>query len=218
MRYFSVVVCILLAPVFAEAKSIEEHILVSYSLVVDQLQERGFEGPLAEEVGRFALIRQLIEDGQNRDHSVSIVGMCPGGANERAMCDLGLTLGATNQEGVTLKKITSGGETFYALYGPRADVCSVVAVTFLWDKYVNEAQTHSFKDEEIHAWNVSKEISRRIGCNEATPEEIDRYFGELATPRRKAIEKANRMYSPTAAAAITKIVNDMKEIFDFARF
>jgi hypothetical protein len=218
MKYLSIIVCILLAPVVANAKSIEEHILVSYGLVMDQLGERGFEGPLADEVGRFALIRQLIEDGQNREHSVSIVGMCPGGANERVMCELGLTLGATNQEGLTLKKVTSNGETFYALYGPRADVYSVVAVALLWDKYVNEAQTSRFKDEEIHAWNVSKEISRRINAKAATAEEIDRYFGQLAAPRRHAIEKANRMYSPTAAAAITRIVDNMKEIFDFARF
>jgi len=218
MRYFTLVFCLWLAPVLADAKSIEEHILVSYRHVVNELQERGFEGPMAEEVGRFALIRQLIEDGQNRDHSVSIVGMCPGGANERAMCDLGLTLGATNEDGITLKKITSNGETFYALHGPRSDVYSVVAVTLLWDRYVNEAQTHCFKNEEIHAWNVSKEISRRIGAGAATDQELDRYFGDLAVPRRKAIEKANRLYSSTAAAAITKIVNDMKEIFDFVRF
>jgi len=218
MRYLSVVLCIWLAPVLADAKSIEEHILVSYSLVVNQLQERGFEGPMAEEVGRFALIRQLIEYGQDIHHSVSIVGMCPGGANERAMCDLGLTLGATNEEGITLKKITSNGETFYALHGPRSNVFSVVAVTLLWDRYVNEAQTHCFKNEEIHAWNVSKGISRRIDSKIATSQEVERYFGELSAPRRNAIEKANRLYSSTAAAAITKIVNDMKEVFDFARF
>lgn len=209
----------LLAPVHANAKSIEEHILVSYSLVVDQLKSRGLGGPLAEEVGRFGLIRQLIEDGQNREHSVSIVGMSMGGANESVLKELGLTMGCTNEEGFTLKKVTSGeGETFYAVHGPRANVCSAVAITLLWDKYINHAYTSSFTSDQIEAWNMSKEISGKICCNQARPEEVEKYYGELAAPRRKAIEKANRMYSPTAAQVITKIVNDMKEVFDFARF
>jgi hypothetical protein len=218
MKYIGIIVCLVLAPMFAQAKSIEEHILISYGRVVDQLQEHGFQGPLADEVGRYALIRQVIEDGQDREHSVSIVGMCPGGANERAMCDVGLKLGEPNEKGIRLGKVTSNGETFYALYGPRANVLSAVAVTLLWDKYVNEDQTHRFKDEEIHAWNVSKLISRRIAANAANAQEVERYYGELASPRRNAIEKANRTYSPTAAAAISRIVNDMRAIFDFAKF
>lgn len=218
MKYVGLIVCLVLAPILAQAKSIEEHILVSYSRVVDQLKDHGFQGPLAEEVGKYALIRQMIEDGQDREHSVSIVGMCPGGANERAMCDAGLTLGETNEKGIRLGKITSNGETFYALYGPRSNVLSAVAITLLWDRYVNSDQTQRFKDEEIHAWNVSKEISRRIYTKAASAQEVERYYGELAKPRRNAIEKANCTYSPTAAAAIVRIVNDMREIFDFAKF
>jgi hypothetical protein len=218
MKYALVITCIVLAPIISDAKSIEEHILVSYSRLVDQLEEHGFQGPLAEEVGRYALIRQVIEDGSDREHSVSIVGMCPGGANERAMCDAGLIMGETNGKGIKLGKVTSNGETFYALYGPRANVVSAVAVTLLWDKYVNGDQTHRFKDEEIKAWNASKDISRKIDCKVASKEEIDRYYGELAAPRRKAIEKANCTYSPTAAATINRIVNDMGAIFDFALF
>jgi len=219
MRYFWVLVFILLATMEAKAKSIEEHILVSYSLVVDQLSNRGLGGPIAEEAGRFGLIRQLIEDGQNREHNVSIVGMSLGGANESVLKELGLTIGCTNEEGFTLKKVTSSdGETFYALHGPRANVCSAVAITLLWDKYISCAYTRSFTREQIEAWNLSKTISCKMWRNTATPEEIEKYYGELATPRRKIIEKANRMYSPTAAGAITRIVNDMKEVFDFARF
>jgi hypothetical protein len=219
MKYFWVLFFILLATMEAKAKSVEEHILVSHSHVVDQLKSRGFGGPLADEVGRFALIRQLIEDGQNREHSVSIVGMSLGGANESVLNELGLTMGCTNEEGFTLKKVTSSeGETFYALHGPRANVCSAVAITLLWDKYINHAYTASFTSEEINAWNMSKKISRKIWRNKASTEEIDKYHGELLTLRGKAIEKANRMYSPTAAEAIKKIVNDMKDVFDFARF
>jgi hypothetical protein len=219
MKYFLVVVLLVVGAIDVKAKSVEEHILVSYSLVVDKLKARGFGGPLAEEVGRYALIRQLIEDGANREHSLSIVGMSLGGVNERVMCELGLTAGDSNPDGFTLKKVTSGeGQTFYSIHGPRADVCSVVAITLLWDRYVNEVFPDAFRAGEREAWNESKAISNKLCVNKATDTEIRRYYGELASPRRRAIEKANRMYSPTAAGAITKIVNDMKEIFDFARF
>jgi hypothetical protein len=219
MKYLWILVIVLCATMNVSAKSIEEHILVSYNLVLDQLKARGLEGPLADEVGRFALIRQLIEDGHNRDHSVSIVGMSLGGANERVLRDIGLIVGETNEEGLTLKHVTSNdGGRCYAVYGPRANVWSVVAITLLWDKYVNEGCAGSFRPEEIQAWNTSKEISRKMALNRATDEEIRAYREELAGLRKGVIEKANRMYSPTAAGAITKTVKDMKDVFDFVRF
>ena len=128
-------------------------------------------------------------------------------------------MGETNEAGFTLKKVTSNeGETFYALYGPRANVISAVAIALLWDKYIDQAYTSRFTPVQVEAWNESKEISCKICRNKATTEEIEKYYGELAVPRRKAIEKANRMYSPTAAGTITKIVNDMNDLFEFARF
>jgi hypothetical protein len=217
MRYFLFSLLIVVTATSVNAKSIEEHVLVHYKLVCDQLQERGFEGPFAREVAKFALIRQVIEDGQNRDHSVSIVGMSLGGTNAEVLDELGLVMGKSNQDGFSLQRLTSNeGETFYCIKGPRANVCSAIAITLLWDKYVNGAQR--FTPSEVLAWNKSKTISQRIATNSATKEEIEAYEGELAAPRRKTIEKANRIYSSTAAHTITKIVKDMEPLFDFVRF
>jgi hypothetical protein len=219
MRYFLFCLLIVVAATQTNAKSIEEHILVHYKLICDQLQERGFQGPLAKEVAKFALIRQIIEDGQTRDHSVSIVGMSPGGTNAEVLDELGLTMGKSNCDGLTLQRLTSSeGETFYCIKGPRANVCSATAITLLWDKYVNGALKAAFNPSEVSVWNESKTISRKIADNSATKNEIAAYEGELAAPRRKIIEKANRCYSPTAAGAITKIVKDMEPVFEFVRF
>jgi hypothetical protein len=219
MRYFLFSLLIVLAAAQTNAKSIEEHILVHYKLVCDQLQKRGFQGPFAKEVAKFALIRQIIEDGQSRDHCVSIVGMSPGGTNAEVLDELGLAIGKSNCDGLSLQRLTSSaGETFYCIKGPRANVCSATAITLLWDKYVNGAQKQAFKSSEVMVWNQSKVISQKIARHTATEQEIATYEGELASPRRKIIEKANRIYSPTAASAITKIVRDMEPLFEFANF
>jgi|SRR5271157_3221182 len=219
MRYFLFSLLIVVTATSVNAKSIEEHVLVDYKLVCDQLQERGFQGPLAREVAKFALIRQVVEDGQTRNHSVSIVGMSPGGTNAEVLDELGLAMGKSNHEGLSLQRLTSNaGETFYCIKGPRANVCSAIAITLLWDKYVNGAQKERFTPSEVLAWNKSKTISQRIATNSATKKEVEAYEGELAALRRKIIEKANRIYSPTAAHTITKIVRDMEPLFDFVKF
>lgn len=219
MRYFLFSLLIVVTATSVSARSIEEHVLVHYKIVCDQLQERGFQGPFAREVAKFALIRQIIEDGHTRDHSVSIVGMSPGGRNAEVLNELGLAMGKSNDDGLSLQSLTSNeGETFYCIKGPRANVCSAIAITLLWDKYVNGAQKEWFTPSEVLAWNKSKTISQRIATNSATKEEVEAYEGELAAPRRKIIEKANRIYSPTAAQAITKIVRDMEPLFEFVKF
>ena len=85
MRKFLLVILVLTAAGHAHARTIEENILVRYHLVLERLQEEGFYGPFGEEVAKFAVLRQIIEDGPSREHSVSIVGMCPGGMNKEVM-------------------------------------------------------------------------------------------------------------------------------------
>jgi len=186
MRYFLFSLLIVVTATSVNAKSIEEHVLVDYKLVCDQLQERGFQCPLAREVAKFALIRQVVEDGQTRNHSVSIVGMSPGGTNAEVLDELGLAMGKSNHDGLSLQRLTSNaGETFYCIKGPRANVCSAIAITLLWDKYVNGAQKERFTPSEVLAWNKSKTISQRIATNSATKKEVEAYEGELAALRRK---------------------------------
>jgi hypothetical protein len=217
MKYLLFALLIVITTTYVNAKSVQEHVLVNYKLVCDKLQERGFQGPFGREVAKFALIRQVIEDGQGRDHSVSIVGMSPGGTNAQVIEELGLAKGKLNRDGLSLERLTSeNGETFYCIKGPHANVCSAVAISLLWDKYVNGAQR--FSPSEVQVWNKSKSISQKIASNTATQEEVEVYQGDLAAPRRRVIEKANRIYSPTAAYAITKIVNDMESFFNFVKF
>ena len=217
MKSLLLMIAILGMPFHGYALSIEEHILVHYNPVIARLSKQGYKGPFACEIAKFALIRQIIEDGPTRNHSTSIVGMCVGGANAEAFQKLGLTIGCVNADGVCLKTCTSEeGQRMYSVHGPRANVWSAAAVTILWDKYINEAYRGKFTEEEVEGWNSCKNLSDRIAGHIATQDEEQRYC-ELVDTGRRALRKANRLYSSTAAHTISKIVDDMESLFEFAK-
>ncbi len=215
MRKFLLVILVLVAAGYAEARTVEENILVRYPLVLERLQEQGFRGPFGEEVAKFAMLRQIIEDGPTREHSVSIVGMSIGGMNKEVMANLGLIPGNENNNGLVLKTVdTNDGQRCYAIYGPRADVTSTVAIALLWDKYVNEMP--NFKPEEKYAWNQSKAISEQIAKGETSQAAGRGVLTCLTGETRKVLAKANRMYGSLAAGQIQRMVSDMEPLFELA--
>jgi hypothetical protein len=218
MRTVLCITIILTLPIGVHSCSIEEHILVHYNFVVDRLNEHGFKGPIAYEAAKFALIRQIVEDGPTRSHSTSIVGMSVGGANQEALRHLGLSLGSVNAEGVSLKKCASAeGQAYYSLHGPRANVWSAAAVAILWDKYITETFRSRFTAEEIEGWRACKQISHKIASNDATEAEIDHFRRTLIPLSKMALRKANSIYSSTAAGAIARIVDDMEPLFQLRK-
>ncbi len=215
MRKFLLVILVLTTAGYADARTIEENILVRYPLVLERLQQEGFHGPFCEEVAKFAMLRQIIEDGATREHSISIVGMSTGGMNKEVMNRLGLIQGNKNNDGLVLKTVdTNDGQRCYAIYGPRADVTSTVAIALLWDKFVNELP--SFKDQERLAWNRSKRISEKLAKGEASDEAKHQFASSLASETRKVLAKANRMYGSLAADQIQRMVSDMEPLFELA--
>ncbi|AFM26314.1 hypothetical protein [Desulfomonile tiedjei] len=199
-------------------RTFEEYVLVNYDPLVSELKHHGFGGPLGKETAEFALIRQLIEDGTNRDHSVSIVGMSVGGVNGEVMSSLGLEMGKQNEKGLLLKRVYSAdGNPCYAICGPRANICSAVAIVLLWDKYITQAYCERFNTKEISAWKTSKELSRKIELGTAGHDDIIDYC-EFAEPRRRALMRANRMYSSTAAGVIESVVQKLGPLFKLRTF
>jgi hypothetical protein len=192
------------------AQCFEEHILVSYPLVIEELTARGLKGPVWTEMAKYALIRQAVEDGVTRHHSTSIVGMSVGGPHAQIMDSLGLKKNCQNEQGLTL----STAESYYAIKGPRANICSVMAICLLWDKYVTELHPGTFKDEEKAQWIKAKELSERNAsglCNADEMKELE----ELQPVYRRTIKKANGMYSSTASSEINSIVDKMDSVFGF---
>jgi hypothetical protein len=215
MGKFLLVILVLVTAGYADARTIEENILVRYPLVLERLQNEGFHGAFGEQVARFAVLRQIVEDGPTREHSVSMVGMCPGGMNKEIMNHMGLVPGTKNQDGLVLGTVDAhDGQQSYAIYGPRADVTSTVAIALLWDKYVNELPY--FKLEERLAWNQSKAISERIAKGEISDEAVRLVLTSVSDKAKEVIAKANRMYGSLAATQIQRMVKDMKPLFELA--
>jgi hypothetical protein len=137
------------------AASFEEHILLNYPLAIENLTARGLSGPVWKEMAKYALIRQAVEDGVTRPHSMSIVGMSIGGPHAQIMDELGLKRGCQNEQGLTL----SVADSYYMIKGPRANICSTVAICLLWDKYIVELHPGRFNDSERDQWKKAKELS-----------------------------------------------------------
>ncbi len=217
MRFLLLLIFFLVPTGFCHAASIEEHILVNYPLIVKSIERYGFAGPFGREVAKFALMRQIVEDGADRNHSLSIVGMSVGEPHASIMKTVGLTMGQTNEQNMCLRKVTSSeGNTYYSIHGPRANVCSATAIALLWDSYVNKTHSEKFKAEECKAWNSSKEISSNMAGNCADSEQCELY-NAVEPARQKAIEKANRLYSPTAAETIKTMVKNYDSLFEFTK-
>ncbi len=217
MKHLIVAITVLCIVNVSYADSFEEHVLVNYKLIIEDLGRHGFMRPFADEVSKYALVRQVVEDGCTRPNSVSIVGMSVGEPHGEVLRSLGLTMGAVNDKGLSLKKVPSPeGGHYYSIQGPRANVCSAVALTILWDKYVNEKYKSKFSSEETLAWNGSKDISRRISGDTASPDEITLY-DELMPVRKKVVRKVNGMYNSTAAQTINKLVDTLEPLFQRAR-
>jgi hypothetical protein len=218
MKHLIVAMAVLFLVNVGHADSFEEHVLVDYKLIIKDLDQHGFKRPFADDVAKFALVRQVVEDGCGRPHSVSIVGMSVCEQHGEVMKSLGLTLGAEiNDKGLCLKKIPSpeGGD-YYSIQGPRANVCSAVALTLLWDTYVNDKFKSKFSPEESLAWNGSKDISQRISRETASPDELVLY-DDLKPVRKKVVQKVNGIYNSSAAPTINKLVDTLEPLFQRAR-
>jgi hypothetical protein len=188
------------------------HVSCYYTKIIDLLERFGFTGPFAEELAKFALLRQLIEDGTNRSDTVSMVGMVPGGINKRVVEKMGLKRGEINEHGLKLSQVTANdGQGSYAVYGPLANVWSCLAIVLVWDEYVNGGQ-FSISPELAVAWNESKKISRRIAEGQADPDAVLKYEKDIAERRTKAIKRVNAMYGP-GSSSIEGLVKNLEPAF-----
>ncbi|MEW6348790.1 MAG: hypothetical protein AB1646_06980 [Thermodesulfobacteriota bacterium] len=192
-------------------RAIEDHIRVFYPKLVKNLEMFGFRGPFGEEVARYALVRQLHEDGLSRPDAKSIVGLWPGCWNKEVMDRLTPYL---QERGLHLKQVgTPEGGKSYAIYGPHANVWSGVAIALVWEKYLEVLQIdHGLKE----AWRRSQHLSEKIAVNRASESDFIGYYNHLGAQRRKVLETVNRRYNPDQAGRLNRTVITMGQAFDSA--
>jgi hypothetical protein len=191
--------------------SVEAHIEAYYPALVEALKLVEFTGPFGRQVAKYALIRQVHEDGVTRSSSKSMVGMIPGGVNTAVVTKLEPFF---TKCGIRVKKVGAhDGLRSYAMYGENANVWSGVAIALVWDKYFEQFR---IKESLKEAWNKSKELSQKIAEGEASEDELREYYVTLHEDREKAFHRVNRIFGGNAARKIAGTVDKMANIFLFA--
>ncbi len=191
--------------------SVEAHIEAYYPALVEALKLVDFTGPFGRQVAKYALIRQVHEDGVTRSSSKSMVGMIPGGVNTAVVTKLEPFF---TKCGIRVKKVGAhDGLRSYAMYGENANVWSGVAIALVWDKYLEEFR---IKESLKEAWKRSKALSRKISEGKASEDELREYYVTLHKDREKAFHRVNRIFGGNAAKKIKHTVAKMSNIFRFA--
>jgi hypothetical protein len=214
-----VLLCVCLIPIASIASSdtpqklrtIEDHIRDYYPSLVNKLETFGFKGPFGRELARYALIRQIHEDGVQRESSKSIVGLWPGCWNKEVIVSLTPYFEA---QGLDLKTVgTPEGTKSYAIYGPMANIWSGVAIALVWEKYLDVLHM----DPKLKkAWIDSKLLSERISQYIGPKPDLYESYLQLEADRRKVLETVNRMYNPHMAGNMNRTVSSCANAFEAA--
>jgi hypothetical protein len=170
--------------------SFEDHIITSYSESIECVKRVGITGPLAEEVTRWAIVRQLHENGLDRPATYCIPGIGCGGWNEE---NLKWSLKRIPND-IQLSQIRdSEGAPMYVLKGNKANLISTATVALLFDYYVDKFSWFSQKEKE--AWAESKKYSYLIAQGFDFPQYRES-FASLKEDRQKILRKCNGGYGP----------------------
>jgi hypothetical protein len=217
MRYFILICVIVLisSAGYAADDPYSRNVELHYRKVVETLKEHNITGPFGEEVAKYALMRQILEDGTNRPHHTSIVGMYPGGLNERVMKNrLGLSKDHPVYKLYTVP--TPEGTSSYAVAGPYANVLSAAAIALVWDEYINGG-VFSVKRAYIDCWNLCCVLSAEIANKTCSEEQLTKYK-EMSQLREEAIHRVNSMYGPNAVSVKQQVKRLEKEFRKFQQY
>ena len=188
--------------------SFEDHVLTSFHKCIEGVNQAGIRGPLAEEITRWAIVRQLHENGLDRGHTYCVPGISCGSWNKDTL-DWCLKR-VPNDVKVTRIK-DSEGMALYELKGHNANVVSTAAVAMLFDYYVQHFSW--FTKEEKEVWDKSKAYSELINYGAIEGDYLENY-NQLYDSRQKILAKCNGGYGPGRDRIVGE-VKKLAELFDY---
>ena len=148
---FLLCACTLFSPVYAEEQTFEDHVWGSFDESIQCVEQVGLTGPIAQEVTRWAIVRQLHENGLDRPATYCIPGISCGGWNKE-MLEYSLKMIPNELEISRIRD--SEGLPLYVLRGDKANLVSTATVALLFDYYVTNLSW--FSKQEKEAWSDSK--------------------------------------------------------------
>lgn len=187
--------------------SFEDHVITSFKASVNCVEQVGLDGPIAQEVTRWAIVRQLHENGLDRPATYCIPGISCGGWNKEM---LEYSLRIIPNELAISRIYDSEGLPMYVLKGNKANLVSTATVALLFDYYVTNLSW--FSKQEKEAWSDSKRYSYLISQGFNFPE-YRTAFAELKEARQKILRKCNGGYGP-GRERISGEVKKLDDLFD----
>lgn len=205
LKFPIILILILLSAGIVNANSFlsfEDHIITSYNASVECVKQVGIQGPLAQEVTQWAIVRQLHENGLNRPATYCIPGISCGSWNEENL-RWSLKRIPNNIEVTRIRD--EDGMALYVLKGNKANLVSTATVALLFDYYVDNFSWFSPKEKSV--WTESKKYSYLISQGFAFPE-YQEAFDNLQPEREKILRKCNGAYGPGR----DRIIGEVKKL------
>jgi hypothetical protein len=177
-------------PITAYCWDKESHIKEHFQPLVKKIQTHTTPGPLAQELARYVIMRQLHEDGPNKSKDCSVPGLSYGSPIKEIVH-------STNLENVKISSVRdSDGVPMIVFKGEKAKVIGGVVIAKLFDHWITN--TNFFKTEDRELWERSKRDSYLIANNVHLDEYRDR-FESNKEAREKIIKRCNRLYGPASS-------------------
>lgn len=175
---------ILVFPLTSTAKTHKEYFENHYNVLVNKLHNNGYPGPVSNELAKYALARQVLEDGITRKSGESVAGISVGGFNKE------ITNKVLKNAEISVSYATdSEGGRFYQFKGNNANIYSAMIISNLFDFYVSK-----FLKKHEKTWLTVKELSKAISINPDSFELNHKFYTTLY--KEHVIIKANSLYGP----------------------
>ena len=158
-----------------------------------KLKYSAFPGPISSILAKWALGRQVLEDGINRRFGESCAGISRGGFNKIALEK------AIGRDNISVGSASDGEGTFYHLKGHYANITSATTIAYLFDVYADK-----FLKRDKTQWMQSKEVSKAIQLDPDSFELNHKFYCILKPDG--VIRKCNRIYGPKSSS-VEDIIN-----------
>lgn len=187
---FVLFLIILVFPLKSNSLTHKEYFEQHYTTLANRLHQDGYPGPISNELAKYALARQVLEDGINRKSHESIAGISVGGFNKEIAEAV-----LKNSDIKVSHAIDAEGGRFYHFKGNDANLYSAVIIGNLFNFYVSK-----FLKKHEKNWLILKELSKAISMNPDSFELNHKFYTFLH--KENVIIKANNLYGPGQASVL----------------
>jgi len=196
---FVMVVLLLCLATPCQALNTENAVLCFYDKVVAKINCY-YPGPIANELAKFAMMRQLHEDG-NKPHDYSVPGLGCGEPIKSIVYSTPTLL----QIG---RVVDSEGMSLYSFKGELANTHACLLIAKFFDYLI--CNFLSFKPIDKYNWERAKKISELL----EKEMQLERLYSYLNTSTKiiPLIKRANSMYGPMGSE-LNRRVDELRPLF-----